>query len=1456
MASNPPFHVEDQTDEDFFDKLVNDDGDNGELKLVAPTSGQASVDGNEFDEVKAFANLSLSDSNDNGNNETDGWETGIGDVGDEGMLIPDDVIPGSSVEENVVKRSASLDPLYSAGLNSSGECSNGNLADDITSDVAVDKSSVSGHSGVKEVGWSAFNAVPGSNGDSGFGSYSDFFTELGDGSGDADENVNIEPKIVSADQVPDSAYLNTSNSGMVSFGVATLPSTQNNTSNSYAQYQQNYSYGAGADSSVDGQNLNSSQYWENLYPGWKYDPITGQWYQVDYAAGANVQGGYGANLSANWENGKTQVSYLQQTAAQSVAGAEAESGTTENVTNWNQVAQANNMVADWNHASQVNNGYPSHMIFDPNYPGWYYDTIAQEWRSLDTYINSSQSTIEGENKLNQNGYASSMTFSQNNEQMIHGAFAQADTTIGQQFSSKGLGNNLSGSFGHYNQQTPNTWQTKCVATSEPMQEFKGNQRAENSYGHDYSATNQFSQPMTNNYDETSIYHGSANQSQSEFSLLARSQGLASTGSFSQQFLQPTIEQNELRHSSSEYLRNQNSFNFSQPSFQSSQQFTYAPSAERSSAGRPPHTLVTFGFGGKLILMKHNSSLGNSSFGNENSGGGSISVLDLVDIVTEKVDSSVGTGTSSYLRTLCQQSFPGPLVGGSVGSKELNKWIDDRIAHSGSPVLDYRKAEVLRLLLSLLKIGCQYYGKLRSPFGTDTAIKESDAPETAVARLFASTKSSVLLNQYGAATQCVQRLPSEGQMQATAAEVQRHLVSGRKNEALQCAQDGQLWGPALVLAAQLGEQFYVDTVKQMALRQLVPGSPLRTLCLLIAGQPAAVFSAGTLADGYMPGALNIPQQPSQFGANGMLDDWEENLAMITANRTKDDELVLIHLGDCLWKERNDIVAAHICYLVAEANFEPYSDTARLCLVGANHWKFPRTYASPEAIQRTELFEYSKMLGNSQFILLPFQPYKLVYAHMLAEVGKISDALKYSQALLKSLKTGRAPEVETLRQLSSSLEERIRTHQQGGFSANLAPAKLVGKLLNLFDSTAHRVVGGLPPPAPSSINTQANEQIHQSVGPRVSNSQSTMAMSSLVPSTSMEPISDLADNGSRKTFHNRSISEPDFGKSSLQGKAESPPKDATPSTTQENASGGGTSRFSRFSFGSQLIQKTMGLVLKSRQGRQAKLGEQNKFYYDEKLKRWVEEGAEPPAEEAAVAPPPTTASFQNGASDYNLRNALKNESPSSNGTPELKSPALGDSSGMPPLPPTSSNQFSARSRTGVRSRYVDTFNKGGGNATNLFHSPSAPSTKPATHTQKFFVPAPVVSSEQPVDSSPDSSIHDTSPNNDNPSASPSLVNDSFQPPRVPSDMTKQRFGSTGSLSNNAAAAAAAAAAPTSFAVHARRTASWSGSFSDDSSPECKSDIKLLGDVPSFIPTDTSFAPSRRCGSFGDGLHQVAL
>ncbi|KAF8412984.1 hypothetical protein HHK36_000956 [Tetracentron sinense] len=508
------------------------------------------------------------------------------------------------------------------------------------------------------------------------------------------------------------------------------------------------------------------------------------------------------------------------------------------------------------------------------------------------------------------------------------------------------------------------------------------------------------------------------------------------------------------------------------------------------------------------------------------------------------------------------------------------------------------------------------------------------------------------------------------------------------------------------------------------------------------------------------------------------------------------------------------------------------------------------------QRTELYEYSKLLGNSQFILLPFQPYKLIYAHMLAEVGKISDSLKYCQAILKSLKTGRAPEVDMWRQLVSSLEERIKTHQQGGYTTNLAPAKLVGKLLTFLDSSTHRLIGGHPPPVPSTSQSSvhSSENNYHPLGQRVANSQSTMAVSSLIPSASMEPISDWMGDSNRMTMANRSISEPDIGRTPRQADQS---KEAALSGAQGKASvSGGPSRIGRLS--SQLFQKTVGLVLKSRTDQQAKLGEKNKFYYDEKLKRWVEEGIEPPAEEAAPPPPPTTAAFQNGMSDYNMKNAFKIESLPSYGGAEIGSPTLPEhSSGIPPIPP-SSNQFSARGRMGVRARYVDTFNKGGGTQTNILQTPSVPAAKPGGGASaKFFIPTLAASGEQTADAVGErmheaASIHED--------LSTSITNESFSGPPASSSMTMQRFPSMDNITNKGMGVMTNGNDPLSSG--SRRTASWGGSFSNTSNPPKMAEIKPLGEVlgmppSSFMPNDP---PSMHFpingGSFGDDLHEVEL
>ncbi|OAY76287.1 Protein transport protein SEC16B [Ananas comosus] len=1393
----PPAAVEDQTDEDFFDKLVIDDDEFG-------VEGSHAV---SKDMARDFSNLSLGNIG-----------ASLDDLGDSGF--PSEIKP---TKENNGLPPAS-DPPKDDGVLKHEESgpfgSQESIGEVASPGSVVVKGDGSKGTSVKEVQWSAFSSDTQPFGQGGFGSYSDFLKE--DGSSEnfkSDTNVNGS--------------------------FVENPVENQNLYGGYYDQQETQYYGSTNEQVPD---ANDAQYWENLYPGWKYDASTGQWYQVDSidtttaaaAASTNTQWDnytatsmdsqvYGQNSTATTAapaapanesfEMKSDVSYLQQTT-QSVLDTIAEESTTNSITNLNQEYQASTE-------------YPPNMVFDPQYPGWYYDTNTQQWYTLESYMQTTQVTSSTvQDQVNQD-YSASAGFGEQHQNQNYAVVGQLE-----QSTIQGTGNQeFGGDWNNYNQQT--MWQPEAAGNNN-TESLSGNQLSRSFYGSMGNSVGQTNQQVSFKTFEpvTTHNYGSTN-------------GVASSQSFvpsesMYQFNQPKLEQNQQAYLSNSYYGNQNSMNFSQQSFQNADpsysQFSYIPHEGRSSAGRPAHALVAFGFGGKLIVMKDASSFSTKlDYGNQGTSGGTVSIHSLSEIVMNKTDASsfISGGAFGYFQALCQQSFPGPLVGGNAATKDVNKWLDERIMSCESISTDVQKGEFLRLLLSLLKISCQHYGKLRSPFGSGPSVEENDGPEMAITRLFASAKkASAHLNDYGSVTHCMQSLPSESQIRATAVEVQNLLVSGRRKEALQYAQDGQLWGAALVLAAQLGEKFYVDTVKKMAHRQFVSGSPLRTLCLLIAGQPADVFSGDSPTNSTY-GVLNALQQPMQNQTSGMLDDWAENLAIITANRTKDDELVMIHLGDCLWKERGEVTAAHTCYLVAEANFEAYSESARLCLVGADHWKCPRTFASPESIQRTELYEYSKVLGNSQYILLPFQPYKLIYAHMLAEVGKISDSLRYCQASLRMLKSsGRAPE--------------------GGYNTNLAPAKFVGKIFTSIDKSIHRMIGAPPPPLPpmpqGSVSS-VNDKERYAVAPqKFVNSQSAMAMSSLMPSASVESISEwTGDNsGVRKSMHNRSVSEPDFGRS--------PKQKAGSVGTQSKSAELGSSRFGRF--GSTLLQKTMGWV--SRSHRQAKLGESNKFYYDEKLKRWVEEGAETPAEEAALPPPPTTTSFQNGMPDYNTNisshHAVKSELHTANGIPEAKPPNLSEfSPGIPPIPP-SQNQFSALGRAGVRSRYVDTFNKGGGGgtATNLFQSPpAAPSVKPAVNA-KFFIPsAPVTVDEKKTKQPLETSQEPPTTSEELSTSAVTEVSFSSPPSASSSSPSMQRFPSMDNMTPYGNRRQGPVSERANGPISRTRAASWSGNFGDSFntvSTESKPNSLDGQTVPSsFMPAKSlQFSGS----SLSDDLHEVEL
>ncbi|KAL6583016.1 hypothetical protein OROMI_005094 [Orobanche minor] len=155
--------------------------------------------------------------------------------------------------------------------------------------------------------------------------------------------------------------------------------------------------------------------------------------------------------------------------------------------------------------------------------------------------------------------------------------------------------------------------------------------------------------------------------------------------------------------------------------------------------------------------------------------------------------------------------------------------------------------------------------------------ESDALESAVANLFASAKSNVLqFNQYGGVAQCLQKLPSEGHLQGPL--LLRYKIFWFLEERMlyNVHRTGSYGVPPLYLLHDLviNSALCLNCQANGYSTGWKPFHPCRTLCLLIAGQPADVFTADLTAVSNMSGTVNVPQQPAQFGANCMLDDWKK------------------------------------------------------------------------------------------------------------------------------------------------------------------------------------------------------------------------------------------------------------------------------------------------------------------------------------------------------------------------------------------------------------------------------------------------------------------------------------------------------------------------------------------------------------------------------------------------------
>ncbi|XP_077823211.1 protein transport protein Sec16A isoform X5 [Macaca mulatta] len=211
-----------------------------------------------------------------------------------------------------------------------------------------------------------------------------------------------------------------------------------------------------------------------------------------------------------------------------------------------------------------------------------------------------------------------------------------------------------------------------------------------------------------------------------------------------------------------------------------------------------------------------------------------------------------------------------------------------------------------------------------------------------------------------------------------------LLYGRKKDALESAMKNGLWGHALLLASKMDSRTHARVMTRFA-NSLPINDPLQTVYQLMSGRmPAASTCCGD----------------EKWG------DWRPHLAMVLSNLNNNMDVesrTMATMGDTL-ASKGLLDAAHFCYLMAQVGFGVYTKkTTKLVLIGSNHSLPFLKFATNEAIQRTEAYEYAQSLGAQTCPLPSFQVFKFIYSCRLAEMGLATQAFHYCEAISKSILT---------------------------------------------------------------------------------------------------------------------------------------------------------------------------------------------------------------------------------------------------------------------------------------------------------------------------------------------------------------------------------------------------------------------------------------------------------------------
>ncbi|KAH9901028.1 Sec23-binding domain of Sec16-domain-containing protein [Cubamyces lactineus] len=593
---------------------------------------------------------------------------------------------------------------------------------------------------------------------------------------------------------------------------------------------------------------------------------------------------------------------------------------------------------------------------------------------------------------------------------------------------------------------------------------------------------------------------------------------------------------------------------------------------RTSARVP---VISFGFGGKLVTCFHGASMNTGfdvALSARQSTDIKIHLLNKV-IPESALDTSAasypgplfsdpGSPTSSLVRTGATQL--------KTKKARVVKYLEERaeeiksgLGYHPAGSVDRSRAEAKRVLVLLLKAMVENDGRLSGSAEIDAAVRAALLPDLSETlskadglsgsstMIPASSSDLLATSQYplGSALPNTQdhTIATTVVRSSQLDKIQELLAKGDRRGACHYAADEKLWPHALVIASSIDKETWKEVVTEWVRAELAKSSghgeeavegreSLRVAYSLFGGNGAAavqeLVAPSTLIQ--HPQTLQIPQpqlsitpmtpnfpviQPLNIPQD-VLANWAKTAAMILSNpMTPDCSAALTALGDQL-SAHQWVEAAHACYLLSPQTFPlgGLGSHPRLTLLGSPSPSVSATYyKDPDPIILSEIAEFAMSLatpakGQEPFAGLPhLQPYRLLRATCLAEIGHVQLANRYCEAITSCLNRG-APYINmTFVEQLKGLSDRLTAAPQLDKSGSWIPGKMAKPSLdsigNWLEGRFTKFIAGEgDSPRPEESKGMAQQQSYS--GPFANYSSISSTTSSAHPSPH-QSVTDLTE-----------------------------------------------------------------------------------------------------------------------------------------------------------------------------------------------------------------------------------------------------------------------------------------------------------------------------------------------------------